>query len=57
MLLFWSLNCPLSGAIDIGISHSLYNQVAKKAVLYEKQHLGDWLIFLFPPLLIVALRN
>jgi hypothetical protein len=35
---FLELDCPLSGAIDIGILHSLYNQAPKKAVLYEKQY-------------------
>jgi hypothetical protein len=37
MFLFF-VGCPLSGAIDIGILHSLYNQ-QKKAILYEKQYL------------------
>jgi hypothetical protein len=34
---FLELDCPLSGEIDIGILHSLYNQ-QKKTVLYEKQY-------------------
>jgi hypothetical protein len=29
------VDCPLSGAIDIGISHSPYNQAPKKVILYE----------------------
>jgi hypothetical protein len=45
---FLELDCPLSGAIDIGILHSLYNQ-QKKAVLYEKQYIY--------PLLLVQGRN
>jgi hypothetical protein len=36
---FLELGCPLSGAIDIGISHSLYKQAPKKAVLYENQYI------------------
>jgi hypothetical protein len=29
-VLFLWLDCPLSGAIDIGILHSLYNQLQKR---------------------------
>jgi hypothetical protein len=35
---FLELDCPFSGAIDIGILHSLYNQAPKKVILYEKQY-------------------
>jgi hypothetical protein len=38
MYLFLKLDYPLSGAIDIGILHSLYNQ-AKKVILYDKQYI------------------
>jgi hypothetical protein len=37
MFFFWSLH-PLSGAIDIGILRSLYNQAPKKAVFYENKY-------------------
>jgi hypothetical protein len=32
------LDYPLNGAIDIGISHSLYNQASKKVFFYENQY-------------------
>ncbi|MDR1541467.1 MAG: hypothetical protein LBU32_26440 [Clostridiales bacterium] len=33
------IDCPLSGAIDIGMLHSLFNQAPKKVILYEKQYI------------------
>jgi hypothetical protein len=38
---FLELDYPLSGAIDIGILHSLYNQAPKKVILYEKQYTSE----------------
>jgi hypothetical protein len=32
------VDCPLSGAIDIDILHSLNNQASKKVIIYENQY-------------------